>query len=92
MVKNLPANTSDMSLGFDPWIRKIPRRRAWQPTPAFLPGQRSLAGYSPWVAELDTIEATAYITLPLLISFWAYFQNMSQIHSLFFTPMATTVL
>ena len=38
--------------GFEPWIRKIPWRRAWQPTPVFLlgelPGQRSLVGYSPW--------------------------------------------
>ena len=38
-------------LGFDPWVRKIPWRRAWQPTPVFLPGksqgQRSLAGHSP---------------------------------------------
>ena len=37
--------------GFDPWVRKIPWRRAWQPTPAFLPGesygQRSLVGYCP---------------------------------------------
>ena len=37
--------------GFDPWVRKIPWRRAWQPTPAFLPreshGQRTLAGYNP---------------------------------------------
>ena len=36
---------------FDPWIRKIPWRRKWQPTPLFLPGesrgQRSLVGYSP---------------------------------------------
>ena len=36
---------------FDPWVRKIPWRRKWQPTPVFLPGeshgQRSLAGYSP---------------------------------------------
>ena len=36
--------------GFDPWVRKIPWRRAQQPTPVFLPGeshgQRSLAGYS----------------------------------------------
>ena len=36
---------------FDPWVGKIPQRRAWQPTPVFLPreshGQRSLAGYSP---------------------------------------------
>ena len=25
--------------GFDPWIRKIPWRRKWQPTPVFLPGK-----------------------------------------------------
>ena len=24
--------------GFDPWVEKIPWRRAWQPTPAFSPG------------------------------------------------------
>ena len=24
--------------GFEPWVRKIPRRRAWKPTPVFLPG------------------------------------------------------
>ena len=34
------------------WARKLPWRRAWQPTPIFLPGeshgQRSLVGYSPW--------------------------------------------
>ena len=38
--------------GFDPWVGKIPWRRAWQPTPVFLPGeshgQRSLVSYSPW--------------------------------------------
>ena len=37
--------------GFNPWVRKIPWRKAQQPTPVFLPGefngQRSLAGYSP---------------------------------------------
>ena len=36
---------------FDPWVRTIPWRRKWQPTPVFLPrkshGQRSLVGYSP---------------------------------------------
>ena len=26
-------------LGFNPWFRKIPWRRAWQPTPVFLPGE-----------------------------------------------------
>ena len=25
-------------LRFDPWVRKIPGRRAWQPTPVFSPG------------------------------------------------------
>ena len=48
-VKNPPANAEDSE--FDPWVRKIPWKRAWQPTPVFLPGeshgQRSLVGYSP---------------------------------------------
>ena len=37
---------------FDPWVGKIPWRRAWPPTPVFLPGkstgQRSLVGCTPW--------------------------------------------
>ena len=36
----------------DPWRRKIPWRRKWQPTSVLLPGKfhgwRSLVGYSPW--------------------------------------------
>ena len=49
--------------GFDLWVEKIPWRRAWQPTPVFLPGeyhgQRNLAGYSPWGhKESNTTEAT----------------------------------
>ena len=42
MVKNLPAirETWVRSLG-----RKIPWRKAWQPTPVFLPGE------SPWTEE-----------------------------------------
>ena len=44
---------------FYPWVRKIPWRRKWQPTPVFLlgksHGQKSLVGYSPWGhKELDT--------------------------------------
>ena len=47
--------------GFDPWIGKIPWRRAWQPTAMFLPeeshGQRSLVAYSPCGRkELDRTE------------------------------------
>ena len=48
-VKNLPANAE--VIRFDPWVWKILWRRAWQPTPVFLPGeshgQRNLEGYSP---------------------------------------------
>ena len=52
MVKNLPANAGDAGdMGLDSWVRRIPWRRKWQPTPVFLPGksqgQRSLVGYSP---------------------------------------------
>ena len=50
VVKNLPANAGDVR-GFYPLVRKIPWRRAWQPTPVFLPGesneQWSLGNYSP---------------------------------------------
>ena len=46
---------------FNPWVRRFPWRRRWQPTPVFLSGesngQRSLAGYSPRShKELDTTE------------------------------------
>ena len=37
--------------GFNPWVGKIPWRRAWKDIPVFLPGeshgQRSWTGYSP---------------------------------------------
>ena len=40
--------------GFDSWVRKIPWRRAWQPTPVFLPGESH--GQSdlskPWFSHL----------------------------------------
>ena len=49
VVKNPPVMQEIR--GFDPWVGKIPWKRAWQPTPVFLPGespgQRSLVGYSP---------------------------------------------
>ena len=55
VVKNPPVNAGNMRHGFDPWVGKVPWRRAWQPTPVFWTGeshgQRSLAGYSPWVTK-----------------------------------------
>ena len=62
MVMNPPGNAGDTKRqGLDPWVRKIPGKKKWQPTPVFLPGkiqgQRSLAGYSPWgYKELGTTE------------------------------------
>ena len=52
---------------FDPWVGKIPWRRAWQPTPEFLPeespGMEDLASYSPQgYIELDTNEVTQHST------------------------------
>ena len=49
--------------GFNSWVRKIPWRRAWQPTPVFSPGElhglRSLEGYSLIGSqESDMTEAT----------------------------------
>ena len=38
MVTNPPAL---WETGFDPWVGKMPRRRAWPPTPVFLPGESS---------------------------------------------------
>ena len=59
---------------FNPCIRKIPWRRAWQPTPVFLPGeshgQRSLEGYPAWgLNEWDT-EATVGLTQQRQIKGW----------------------
>ena len=57
-IKNLPAM---QEAGFNPWIRKIPWRKEWQPPPVFLPGefhgQRGLVGLKFLGAkELDTTE------------------------------------
>ena len=54
---------------FNPWVRKIPWRRKWQPTPVFLPGkfhgQKSLVGCSPWShKESDTTE---WVTLVMTL-------------------------
>ena len=57
MVKNPSAkkkkkNPSAMQeTGFDPWVGKMPWRRAWQPTPVFLPGE------SPWAEDLGGLQS-----------------------------------
>ena len=37
----------------DPWVRKIPWRRKWQPTPVFLPGK------PPWTEEPGSLQSMA---------------------------------
>ena len=37
--------------GLDPWVGKIPWRRAWQSTPVFLPGE------SPWTEAPDGLQS-----------------------------------
>ena len=52
VVKHPPANAGDIRDGFNPWVRKIPWRRAWQCTPVFLPGE------SPWTEEPGRLQST----------------------------------
>ena len=67
VVENSPANAGDIRdiSKFDPWVGKSPWRRAWQPTPVFMPGeshgQRSLLGCRlQGGSESDTAEATQH--------------------------------
>ena len=39
---------------FDPWARQIPWRRAWQPTPVFLPGE------FPWTEEPGGLQSMGF--------------------------------
>ena len=62
-------------LGFDPWVGKIPWRKAWQPTPAFLPGeshgQRSLTGCAPWGSQRAGHNRATEHTHTTAASWWA---------------------
>ena len=49
MVKESACNARKP--GFDPWVGKTLWRRAWQPTPVFLPGE------SPWTEELGRLQS-----------------------------------
>ena len=64
VVKNLPAQSRRRNRhGLNPWVRKTPWRRVWQPPPVFFlenpHGPRNLEGYSPWGhKQSDRTEAT----------------------------------
>ena len=59
VTKNPAAVQESRRHGFDPWVRKIPWRRAWQPTPVFLSAesreQRRLKVYGPWGGKVSGI-------------------------------------
>ena len=54
-VKNPSANAGDMRPRFDPWVRKIPWRRAWQPIPLYLNGE------PPWTEESDRLQSMGLV-------------------------------
>ena len=69
----------------DPWVRKIPWRRKWPPTPGFLPGeshgQESLRDYSPWGrTESDPTEMAEHAS-HLLFSRPVLFTSVNSNHA-----------
>ena len=70
MIKNPLAKGR---IEFNSWVRKIPWRKEWLPTPVFLPGgshgQRSLVGYSHGVSKSWTRLSDFTFTLSCINSF-----------------------
>ena len=63
-VKNSPVMGRLREHRFNPWVRKIPWKRAWQPILLFLSGEshgQSITGYSPeGHKESDMVEGTEH--------------------------------
>ena len=78
---------------FDPWVRKIPWRREWQPTPTPVlllgefHGQRSVVGYSPWgCKKLDMNKHISIYSLDTIMSsLWIFWTQESQGQKLLLT-------
>ena len=85
--------------GFDPWVRKIPWRRAWQPTPVFWPGEsygwRSLAGYSPCghtesdMTEHACISCYILVCVCMLSRVWLFATPWTVVHQ---APLSMGIL
>ena len=75
--------------GFNPWVRKVPWERKWQPSPVFLPGkfhgQRSLVGYSPWGhkesehAQMSPLNFCLHFKIWLLIDSFSFLLNPTKV-------------
>ena len=98
VVKNLPVMPETCrKCRFDPWVRKVPWRRVWPPTPVFLPGnphgQRCLVGYSPWgCKESDVTKHSTAQPVPLVlkrVNIIGVFHILSdqKTHSIWFCPL-----
>ena len=57
---------------FDHWVGKMPWRKAWQPTPVFLPGESPM-GIRPWGRkESDTTERLSTVALQASLCPWNF--------------------
>ena len=69
---HLPMQVRHKRCWFNPWIGKIPWRRAWQSTPVFLPreshGQRSLERHNSWGHKETEAHHLSYSLLLFLLT------------------------
>ena len=87
VIKNPPANAGIIrDAGSIPRFGMMPWRKAWQPTPVFLPGeshgQRSLAGYSPGGSQRvrhDSDFTFFLYGLACVLSYQALFSSLVQV-------------
>ena len=79
VVRDLPITQEK----FDPWVRKIPWRRKWQPTSVLLPGkfhgQRSLMDYSPWGHKESDMPEWLTLSLFQLYFIWSLWANLRRV-------------
>ena len=59
--------------GFDPWVKKIPWSRKWQPTPVLLPGK------NPWTEEPGRLQYYFSKIVKLGILEWFFLETDSKI-------------
>ena len=74
--KESTCNISRRRCGFDPWVRKIPWRRAWQPTPVFLP--RESQRQRTWWATVHRVANSQAQLKPLSTHIHIHTWNITQ--------------
>jgi len=60
-------------LGLDSWVRKIPWRRVWQPTPVFLPGESPLDRGAWWATVYKVKKSWTLKQLSTCVRFPSHF-------------------